>query len=150
MIYDKLDNIEKYKNLSRDIYVGLKYLQEIDESIANGVYEVNPRVKVIVSEYETKMQNENGFEAHRQYIDIQTTLVGYERIACMPLDKLEEKIPYNEEKDIAFYSSTSHPQDLVISSGYFTIFYPKDGHMPKLCVNEPMKVKKVIVKIQVA
>ena len=150
MIYDKLDNIEKYKDLSDDIYVALCYLQQLDENIASGVYEVNPRVKVIVSEYETKMQNENGFEAHRQYIDIQTTLVGYERIACMPLDKLEEKIPYNEEKDIAFYEGSGSPQELVIRNGYFAIFYPQDGHMPKLCVNEPMKVKKVIVKVQAA
>lgn len=35
----------------------------VNPDIANGVYEINPRVKAIVSEYTTKEINGNGYEA---------------------------------------------------------------------------------------
>lgn len=65
MVYDKIDNIETYKGLSDDIYEGLKFLKNASPDLACGVHEINPRVKAIVSEYETKAVNENGYEAHR-------------------------------------------------------------------------------------
>lgn len=40
-----------------------------------------------MSEYETKSINENGYEAHKQYIDIQAILSGEERVICLPIDK---------------------------------------------------------------
>lgn len=151
MLYDNLSNIEQYKGLSSDIYAGLKFLREADAGIDSGVYQINPRVKAIVSEYETKPQNPNGYEAHRQYIDIQYTLHGQERIACLPIEKLTETKPYSQEGDCALYSAdTIHqPLEMTIGAGYFAIFYPQDGHMPQLCVNTPQTVKKVVVKVKV-
>lgn len=69
MIYDHLSSISLYKNLSPHIYAGLEYLQQISPDIAVGTYQITPRVKAIVSEYETKVKNEVGFEAHRKNID---------------------------------------------------------------------------------
>ena len=66
MIYDKLDNIELYKGISDDIYAGLEYLRVIDADIASGTYQINPRVKAIVSEYTTKHENEYGYETEAQ------------------------------------------------------------------------------------
>lgn len=66
MIFDHLTNILTYKTLSPDIYAGLEYLQQLSPAIAPGTYQLTPRVKAIVSEYETKVKNEVGFEAHRK------------------------------------------------------------------------------------
>ena len=149
MIYDKINNIDFYQGLSADICEGLKYLQQIDADIPSGVHQINPRVKAIVSEYETKLQNEHGYEAHKKYIDIQYLISGAERIACLPIEKLIETEPYNEEKDAAFYKAAINPQEMVIGDGYFAIFFPQDGHMPQLCVDKPMKVKKVVIKVEI-
>ena len=149
MIYDKLDYIEIYKGLSEDIYEGLFFLHQISSDIADGVYQLNPRVKAIVSEYETKPKNENGFEAHKRFLDIQYTLRGIEKVCCLPIERLEVTVPYNEENDAALYAADVQSQDMVIGEGYFAIFFPQDGHMPQLCVNEPMPVKKVVVKVQI-
>ena len=66
MLYDHIHNINTYASLSPDILVGLEFLRDAKPDIANGVYQLNPRVKAIVSEYETKPQNPNGYEAvHR-------------------------------------------------------------------------------------
>lgn len=149
MIYDNISNLELYKGLSPDIYEGLKFLKNVDASIANGVYQINPRVKVIVSEYETKSENEYGYEAHKKYIDIQCTLKGLEKVACLPIERLKEEKPYSEETDAAFYSASVPPQEMTIGDGYFAVFYPQDGHKPNLCIDNPTMVKKVVVKVQI-
>lgn len=150
MIFDHLTNLNIYKGLSNDIYVGLAYLQQVKPDIELGVYQITSRVKAIVSEYETKVKNEVGFEAHRKNIDIQYLLKGEERIACMPIEKLTETEPYSEEKDAAFYAAEGVvAQTMTIGDGYFAIFFPQDSHMPQLCVNEPEMVKKVVVKVEV-
>ena len=150
MIYDKINNIETYRGLSPDLYEGLKFLQQVSHDITVGTYQITPRVKVIVSEYETKKVNEYGFEAHKKNIDIQYLLKGEERIACFPIEKLIETVPYNEEKDAAFYSVEGFKaQEITIGDRYFAIFFPQDGHMPQLSVDEPMMVKKVVIKVEV-
>ena len=150
MIYDTLNNIAFYKGLSPDIYEGLKFLQQVNPDIAVGTYQLTPNVKAIVSEYTTKEENENGYEAHRQNIDIQYLLKGKEKIACLPVEELSETKPYSEETDAAFYNAVSDhsPSTLDLRPAYYAIFYPQDGHMPCLSVNEPEKVKKVVIKVQ--
>jgi len=149
MIYDTLNNIAFYKGLSPDIYEGLKFLQQVNSDIAVGTYQLTPNVKAIVSEYATKEVNENGYEAHRQNIDIQYLIIGNEKISCIPLEFLKETKAYQEDIDVAFYKGTTFlPSNFSLCSGYFAIFYPQDGHMPQLCVSEPERVKKVVVKVR--
>ena len=150
MLFDHLSNISLYRTLSPDIYAGLEFLHQLSPDIAPGTYQLTPRVKAIVSEYETKVKNEVGFEAHKKFIDIQYLLKGEERIACYPVEKLTELTPYSEEKDAAFYAEDGvKAQEMIIGNGYFVIFFPQDGHMPQLYVDEPKIVKKVVVKVAV-
>ena len=150
MIYDKITNYETYAGISADIRKGLEFLYNISPDIENGVHEISPRVKAIVSEYTTKQVNENGFEAHRQYLDIQYLMSGSEKISCLPLEYLKETKPYSEKDDAALYQAVDvQPQEMVIGNSYFAIFFPQDGHMPQLCVDAPLAVKKVVVKIKI-
>jgi len=41
------------------------------------------------------------------------------------------------------------PQELILGNGYFAIFFPQDGHMPQLCVENPEPVKKVVIKVRI-
>lgn len=148
MVYDSLQNIEQYKGLSADIYEGLVFLKNADPMISKGVYQINPRVKAIVSEYQTKMVNEHGYEAHKRFIDIQCCLIGEEKVCCLPIEKLRETEPYDSEKEAAFYAAEEKPQEMIIGNDYFAIFYPQDGHMPQLCIDEPNLVKKIVVKVE--
>ena len=164
MIFDKIENIELYKGLSADIYAGLKYLKDLSPDIAPGTYEINPRVKAFISEYTTKPENDNGYEAHRKNIDIQYLLRGTEKIACLPVDELQETKPYNPSTDAAFYAAPRHlspvncqlstvnchlSSDHLLGNGYFAIFFPQDGHMPQLCDGNPEQVKKVVIKVKI-
>ncbi len=150
MVYDNIVNIHLYKGLSEDIAKGLEYLQSLDSSICVGVYEVTPYIKAVVSEYNTMHINENGYESHVDYIDIQYLVSGEEIILCKPTAELLLTKGYNKMNDIAFYCNTvSEPSALKLGKGYFAILYPNDGHEPGICVNNPMKVKKVVIKIKI-
>ncbi len=150
MIYDKIDNIETYAGISPDILLGLKWLKDVNPDIVSGAYEINPRVKAIVSEYTTKEINGNGYEAHREFIDIQYLICGEEVVNSLPLEYLNELKAYNKESDAAFYVETGiKPQELLLGNRYFAILFPQDGHMPQLCVNTPGFVKKVVVKVKI-
>ncbi len=150
MIYDKIDNIDKYVGLSESISLGLVWIRDIKQDLENGVYNLSSNVKVIVSEYTTKDLNENGYEAHHDYIDIQYLLSGNEIIKSLPLEYLYEIKAYNKEYDAAFYVETGiNPQELLLGNGYFAILFPQDGHMTQLCVNKPETVKKVVVKVRI-
>lgn len=149
MVYDKICNIKQYKGLSADIYEGLKFLQQMNAGIVSGTYQLSPNVKAIVSEYTTNTQNEYGYEAHRDYIDIQYLISGKEVINSLSLEYLKEAKPYNKEIDAAFYEEAgAKPQELLLGNGYFAILFPQDGHMPQLCVSKPEKVKKVVIKVK--
>ena len=78
MIFDHLSNILIYKDLSPDIYAGLEFLHQLSPDIVPGTYQITPRVKAIVSEYETKVKNEVGFEAHRK----NTSRRSYAAVEC--------------------------------------------------------------------
>lgn len=151
MIYDNLQNIELYKGFSQDIYEGLNFLRQAEPDMKVGEYQLNPRVNAIVSEYVTKAVNEYGYEAHKKFIDIQCVLTGQERVACTPINRLKETKSYDEGIDVAFYTEnpTSQPSSLFLQPGYFAIFFPQDGHMPQLCVEEPKLVKKIVVKVEI-
>lgn len=147
MVYDKIDNIETYKGLAEDIYEGLKFLKQAQNDIENGVHVINPRVKAVVSEYETKAVNENGYEAHKKFIDIQYLLKGIEKNCCLPIEKLHEAKAYNDEIDAAFYKAEVPAQELILGDGYFAIYWPQDGHMPCLQLLSPQIVKKIVIKV---
>lgn len=105
MIYDHISNIATYRGLSPNIASGLVFLKQMNPDTPVGVYQINQDVKAIVSEYETKTENEHGYEAHRKYIDIQYLLNGTERIACLSIERLKETQSYNYENDAAFYAA---------------------------------------------
>lgn len=150
MIYDKIDNQVIYSSISEDIILGFEWLRDVKPEIESGVYDLSSRVIAIVSEYSTKSENAYGYEAHRQNIDIQYLISGKEKIGYLPLEYLKETKPYNDGIDTAFYKEDSvTPQELLLGNGYFSIFFPQDGHMPQLCVDNPEQVKKVVIKIKI-
>lgn len=149
MIYDNVSNIDNYKGLSHDIYEGLAFLKQVTSDIQKGTYQLNPHVKAIVSEYETKRVTEYGYEAHKRFIDIQCALKGVEKVWYLPVERLKETKPYSAEVEAAFYTAEEKPQEMIIGNGYFAIFFPQDGHMPQLCVDEPQMMKKIVVKVEI-
>lgn len=146
MIYDHIRNLSLYKGLSPALDAGLEFIGSVSKSIPNGVSYLQHDVKVFVSEYATRLKNENGYEAHRKYIDIQFPIVGLETVKCCPIESLVATTDYNEENDYILFADKDGSK-LTIGDGYFLVLFPDDGHMPQLCVEEPENIKKITLKV---
>ncbi|WP_269526003.1 YhcH/YjgK/YiaL family protein [Coraliomargarita parva] len=104
-----------------------------------------------VMSYETKEDSAPNavLEAHREFADIQMSLVNAERIAVYPTHELTTKTPYSEEKDAEFFQYEA-PAALQLSMrpGTFALLLPQDAHMPGLHPEDAtVTVKKVVVKV---
>lgn len=149
MIYDHIKNIGLYKGLSAALDTALDFIATASAELENGTTMLDHCVKIIVSESETRLVNEKGYEAHKRFADVQLALRGQELIRCKPLDQVVETIPYNEEKDAARYADCPGA-DLVIGNGYFLVVFPDDAHEPLLAADaQPALVKKLVAKVPV-
>lgn len=150
MILDTLDNIDIYKNISNDIYIGLKFLKRLEPDISLGSYPINNNVKVIVEEYQTETNRAFEFESHKRVIDIQYAILGVERIFWSPIKGLDIKTAYNKQRDCTiFVNPRVSPGYVDIGNSAFAIMFENDGHSPKHCVGISQLIKKITVKVSV-
>ena len=148
MIYDHITNIERYRTMGA-IYEGLKYLASMVADTPEGTYPVSPQANAGVSVYTTKRVNESGYETHDRMIDIQYLLTGEETIRCLQRCDLTESRPYSPERDFTLYHDPGQPAtELRLGHGYFAILFANDAHMPQLASDEPIEVRKDVVKVQ--
>jgi len=150
MIVDHIKNIEIYKGISADIFAGLQFIAKAKPEIELGTYQINERVKALVTEYPTVECFKRGYEAHKHVIDIQYSIRGLERVKWSPIDKMDVNIPYDVENDRTFYKNPSLQGTHVdIGNGIFAIMFPKDGHSPQHYIGESVLIKKITVKVKI-
>jgi YhcH/YjgK/YiaL family protein len=150
MILDHLDYHKLYTNLNARFEKAFEFLLTTDfENLAHDKYNLDgDEFFVIYMEYETKSQSECLLENHKKYIDIQYIVDGEELIGISTFNGQVASVPYDENKDIAFYND-GFDTLLRLSKGHFAIFFPHDLHMPCLKVSEPRWIKKAVCKIRV-
>ena len=118
------------------------------EKIAVGHYDIDGKnVYATIQQYETRNEENTRFEAHKVYADIQYLIQGQEKIGLTDFAHLETSVPYNMEKDIAFYTSKEEQYHLADTSQFF-LFFPSDPHRPCVKVDKNQPVKKLVIKIK--
>jgi YhcH/YjgK/YiaL family protein len=129
----------------------LDYLaQARSQELADGRYEIDgEQVFALVQSYETLPNDENAkYEAHRKYIDVQYIVDGLEGMGWAPLEQMAVTKAYAEEKDIVLGTCQQAVATLAkVAAGQAAVFFPQDAHAPKLAVDGPCPVKKIVVKI---
>ncbi|GMV95354.1 MAG: hypothetical protein AMXMBFR82_51320 [Candidatus Hydrogenedentota bacterium] len=147
MIMDLLKNWEQYAWPNGRFGQGFAYLQSLEAGVADGRYELDgDNLFCMVQAYETKPQDEQEFEAHREYADIQVLLAGKESILWTPREGLAVTKPY--KPDIEFYSLIPGATDLVLRPGQFCVFMPDDAHAPCITHETQCTVRKAVVKVK--
>jgi YhcH/YjgK/YiaL family protein len=147
MIFDRLDNFPLYLPLHPHFADVWAFLKESDpDALPPGRHDVNDRgAFALVSEYATRPLAESFIECHRNYIDIQLLTRGAEGGSR----RTPAAAPYDAEKD--FLKLEGSTDRLTLKPGSFAVFFPDDGHMPMLQLEEiPVQVKKVVFKVPVA
>jgi YhcH/YjgK/YiaL family protein len=150
MIIDLLQHAPLYFNLGPRFAKAFQYLAATDfTKVEVGKYELDgDKLFAIVNEYDTVDPLTEQMEAHKKYIDIQYIVSGAERIGH---DLLRHHVPtkaYDEDKDFMLLSEQP-PFFSILQAGMFAVFFPHDLHMPNIMIDEPKKVKKVVIKVAV-
>jgi YhcH/YjgK/YiaL family protein len=131
----------------------LRYIEANRErDLADGRHEIDGRrLYALVQSFETLPVDENNrYEAHRDYIDVQYICTGTEGMGWAPQRCLQITDPYNPEKDVLFGQCPAGLATFtLVAAGQAAIFFPEDAHAPKLAVGAPGWVKKIVVKVAI-
>ena len=148
MIYDKIENIDKYAEIPD---FAVKFIKELSEDIAIGRHELGGDNYANVECYNTKSPENCRPEAHKKYIDIQLLLSGKEELQFTDLAGLSVAEQYDASRDIMFFDRPEFRMNSVIlQKGFFAMLFPDEAHQPQMNYgNESLPVKKVVVKIRV-
>jgi len=151
MIYDRLSNCEQYYVLGNKFKKAFEFLKNTDLiTLSDGSYEIDGKeIYANVQSLKTKPIEEKKWEVHRKYIDIQYVICGSEKMGYGILEDFSEiLVPYDNEKDVEFLNGEKY-NFVNVGAGDFVIFFDNDVHAPMLAYDEPMNIKKVIVKIAI-
>lgn len=150
MIIDKIEHFQDY-DFGPAWKRAFEFLRTLTSDTEEKKYPIEgDDIFAVVMSYRTFSPDIALFEAHREYVDIQTVLVGAEGFECAFCDELSVDTPYEKGADIAFYKRDLPGITRVdVHPGTFVMFYPHDAHMPGLFIgNEEKVIKKVVVKIK--
>jgi len=148
LIIDRVENYGSYPYGSA-WNTAFTFLRTVTQDSEETKYEIQgDDIYAIIASYNTKEPHK--FEAHLEYVDIQCLLEGQELIESTILNELTVDVPYDSEKDVAFYLKTDSLKTVShLLPGIFIAFFPHDAHMPGVSVGDsPEFVKKIVVKIK--
>lgn len=148
MIFDSIKNKENYKEYGT-LYQILCYLDSLapGELPAPGTVLTPNEVFCNPVSLTSKPEEECIYEAHRRYADLHYIVRGKERIATADVKNLAETVPYDSDRDIAFYSGKKAGSYLLLP-GDFMVCYPSDAHMVAVMEEESGHIDKVVFKIK--
>ena len=145
MISDKIENLNLYKQIPE---YALTFIKDLKKDIPCGKYTLINKDYANIEIYNTKSVTDAKFESHKNYIDIQLLLSGTERIYIQNSQNLNTYIPYDEKRDIEFYSNDVSKSDFItLDTTNFVMLYPHEAHAPQ--VGTGKEVKKVVIKLEV-
>lgn len=148
MIYDRIENIDKYRGISKWFDYAADFLSETDLSaLPPGRIELcGSHVFVNVMEADTVEEDKSFFEIHKKYWDIQTDIEGTEivQIGLEPEEAVEE---FGEDIDFGTVSCGEHIS-CVLGAGRFIICMQEEPHKPTLPYRGCGRVKKCVIKVE--
>ena len=148
MIIDKMDKLESYlpEAIRKDV---IAFVSGLTVDTPDGEYKIiGDSVFAKVISCSLKAADACKIEAHDYYIDIQSVVMGEERIDVFERAGLSEDAPYNEAKDVIFYKPGSLLHSLTVKEKYFMVLFPHEAHRPQIEVPCCNSVKKFVLKIK--
>jgi len=149
MIYAKINDPSLVHLLSGPVWVeALNWVRTYAATAELGIHKLHGDAMFVnVQAYATEPRENCRFESHRRYIDLQYTIEGAEGIDFLNRTDLKDDGGYDVDKDLLFHQSANEACTLDVSGDYFCIFFPEDAHRPKVALQKPETIKKLVVKI---
>ncbi|MDA8099319.1 MAG: YhcH/YjgK/YiaL family protein [Nitrospiraceae bacterium] len=153
MIVTDLEHMEKQLPATPSFRKAMAFLRRKDlNTLADGRVEIDgDRVFALPQRYETLAPGAPKLEYHRKYIDIQFIVSGDETMGWATVDRMQISEPYDEKKDAAFGFADEGILTLTrLVAGQLAVFFPEDGHAPRLSTHRPSPVYKIVIKVAVS
>ena len=149
MIFDAIENAERYYGLGDKFQKAFEFLKNADfSSIDKDLIEIDGKnIYAMIQKYDTRKPKDAKWETHQKYIDLQYMISGAENIGFVLSDYLDITEEYDEVKDFEFLDGMGDYVQL--NEGEFVIFFPTDAHMPRLKIKNIETVQKVVIKVRV-
>lgn len=147
MFCDRLGSRASASLMPNQLRAALARLPEL-ASLPAGRYPIDgERLFALVQALET--HDNQRFEVHARYLDVQYLVSGVEKIAYLPEDTTAQLIEDRlQQQDYALYSSSERASELILHPGMFVLFYPGELHRPCCMLDAPTAIKKVVLKFQ--
>ena len=143
MIFDKIENINRYEKSIPYYEEIIEIINQNIESKSIGEYKVNDELRYIISQYESI--RDKPFEVHKNEIDLQIILNGNEKMEIgNPVEIIQK---YDKIGDCALAigvpiaSVNARVND-------FVLFSIGEYHKPGIMIEEKQTIKKIIFKIK--
>jgi YhcH/YjgK/YiaL family protein len=151
MIVATLDQLANQAAVPPRLRKALDFLKTTDLlALKDGRVEIDgTQVFALVQSYDTRPIPETPrFEAHLKYVDLQVLASGTEAMGWAPQDQLDVTVEYNPDKDVMLGHVPEGAYCFVpFSAGQGILLYPTDAHAPMHAVDEPVPVRKIVVKV---
>lgn len=129
----------------------MDWIRRMPADQPEGIIEIKGKDQFVnVHSYSTLPRAECFYESHREYVDFQYCIAGGELIEWLPLKGLEPSAAYDAERDLWVHRTPAFAGGIYMTPGAFCIFYPEDGHMPKVSDGIHMATKKLVVKTRLS
>lgn len=148
MIFDKIENWERYMGISKNLDKALTYMAETDlASLKDGRHEIDSdNVFINVMQADTDPDKKE-YEFHKKYYDIQINLAGREDIWFSTAYE-EITRPYGEDGDIGMGicggEALCH-----LTPGRFVVCEPEEPHCPGVAPGTGGEhIRKAVIKVR--
>lgn len=136
-------------NQDARIKEAISYLKKLDvEALEQGKYIVNDDFYYMIQEYETRPEELCELESHKEYIDIQMIVSGYECMKVVDISRLMVKKDYDKNSDIMFWHKPSNMLQTILMPGTYIVLYPENAHCGCIAIEKAVNVKKIVGKIK--
>jgi len=123
----------------------------LEQSAADGKHELSEEgVFLILVSVDTMPIDKCRPEIHEKYIDVQLLLSGEESIGYGHQTVIELCEDLLAERDVAFCNTVVEEKVVSLNQGDFAMFFPGEIHRPLLATQQPMMIRKAIIKIPLA
>ena len=140
----------KYDMTAPEFRTAFEFLKRKDlADLPVGWIELENGVRASVQRYTSFGWDENKFEAHEKYFDIQYVVKGREVCGVCSRDGLSVAVPYDKDSDIVFFAEPEHCSKVYLAEGDFIILSPEDAHKPRCMADRQIEVSKIVLKVPV-
>ncbi len=147
MVLDRLENMDAYRTLGDGFAKAIDYLKGIDVlQMPISEFTIDEcAVYGFIKEKQLTKENEK-WEVHRRYADIQLVLGGSERMGFQPYTNQPVSEPYNPDKDVELFVGNVG-SELILNPGDFAIFFPGELHRPDCPTAKGPLSRKMVIKV---